>query len=48
MYTAVAVVGSVLPFLFLKDGFMSCSCLVQASCIIVLCCTLLCFVVVLC
>ena len=25
MYTAVAVVGSVLPFLFLKDGFMSCA-----------------------
>jgi len=25
MYTAVAVVDSVLPFLFLKDGFMSCA-----------------------
>jgi hypothetical protein len=25
MYTAVAVVGIVLPFLFLKDGFMSCT-----------------------
>ena len=42
-YTAVAVVGGVLPFLFLKEWFMSCSRLVPSShgvLVFMLCCLL--------